>query len=184
MIGPSVWIALLGVFVTYVGIKSQQFQRPSEIRDSVQQAYTDYRVQENAGFMYRATRVLAQKPGFPERLYKFIPLVRREGFVEIEFVLEPSPGQETVTLPSPKEIEQYGLFPSNHVEIRQATWTDSPLSSASLLVRVSAFNDREVINLAHPVLSSIAEIKTGEIDREYHAQFLHTEIERQSEKDS
>ena len=178
-----VGIALVSVVLAYMTVKSYQFQRPAEIRESVQQNFNDFRVHENAGLMYRATRVLAEKPGFPERLYKYLPKIRREGFVEIEFIVEPSPGEDSVILPSPAEIEAHDLFPVTAVEIRQAKWSNSPIQNTSILLRVYAFNDRKVVNAAYAAMTSIVEVKTGETNRELHANFKHTEIDI-SEQDS
>ena len=47
----SVGIALVSVVLAYMTIKSYQFQRPAEIRESVQQNFNDYRVHEDAGLM-------------------------------------------------------------------------------------------------------------------------------------
>lgn len=173
----SMGIAIVGLILAYMQIKSNQFQRPAEIRESVYQSFNDYRVYEDAGLMYRATRVHAEKPGFPERLYKYLPKIRREGFVEVEFIIEPSPREKSIILPSPAEIEAYSLFPREIVEIQQAKWSDSPVESTSLLLRIYAFNDREVVNPAYAAMVSIAEIKAGEIDRKLHAQFKRTEID-------
>ena len=173
----SAGIALVSVILAYMTIKSYQFQRPAEIRESVHENFNDYRVYEDAGLMYRATRVLAEKPGFPERLYKYLPKIRREGFVEIEFVIEPSPGEDSVVLPSPAEIEAHSLFPVEVVDIQQAKWTDSPAQNTSILLRVYAFNDRKVVNPAYAAMVSIVEVKTGKINRKLHSDFKHTEID-------
>lgn len=113
----SLGMTLIGLVFAYMTIKSYQFQRPAEIRESVQQGFSDYRIYENAGLMYRSTRVLAEKPGFPERLYKYLPKIKREGFVEIQSVIEPSPRAESVMLPKPSKIETYELFPEEMAEI-------------------------------------------------------------------
>lgn len=173
----SLGMTLIGLVFAYMTFKSYQFQRPAEIRESVQQGFGDYRVYENAGLMYRSTRVLAEKPGFPERLYKYLPMIKREGFVEIEFFLKSSTEKEPIVLPAPSEIRTYDLFPAEIAEIRQVKWSDSPVNNSSILLRIHAFNDREVMNVASAAMASIVEIATGEIDREFHAQFKHTEID-------
>jgi hypothetical protein len=173
----SVGMTLAGLIFTYMMFKLYQFQRPAEIRESVQQGFKDYRIHEDAGLMYRATRVLAEKPGFPERLYKYFPKIKREGFVEIEFTIEPFPEEESIVLPKTSEIRTYNLFPAEVAEIRQAKWSNSPIKNTSIILRIYAFNDREVINLASAAMASMVEVTTGEIDREFHAQFKHAEID-------
>lgn len=158
----SVGMTLIGFIFAYMTLKSYQFQRPAEIRESVQQNFNDYRIYENAGLMYRATRVLAEKPGFPERLYKYFPKIRREGFVEIEFVIEPSPGVESVVLPNPSKIQTHDLFPAEMAEIRHTKWSNSPVKNTSIILRIYAFNDRIVTNCAYAAMVSIVELITEE----------------------
>lgn len=170
-------LSVLGLLVGYLGWKASQFERPSEIESSVLQDYEDYRVYEDAGMMYRATRVLAEKPGFPERLYKYLPKIKRAGFVDIHFVIEPYQ-QEHVVLPSPEEIEAYDLFPDDGVQIRQAQWSSNTgTQNSSLILRVHDFKSRYVSNAAYAAITSIIELKSGEIDENVHAQYKHTDIE-------
>ena len=169
-------ISLVGIILAYMTLKHQQFDRTSEIQNSIQQNFENYREFNDAGFMYRVNRVNAEKPGFPERLYKYIPKIRREGFVDVEFVIEPSRGNDSVVLPDPAEIQCRDLFLEDDVEIRQAAWSDSPVETATLFLRVHRLNDRVVTNAAHAVVVCVAEAKTGEIDEKYHAQFKHTDV--------
>jgi len=169
-------IAVLTLVVGYLRWKSTQFQRPSEIKESINQSYSDYRVFEGANLMYTAVDVLAEKPGFPERLYKYIPFVEREGFVDIQLAIFPY-NEESIDLPSPEEIERRDIFPSHKVEIRNVTWSDKPIQNANIQLRVHYFKDRYVINSVHAAMVSIVESIRGEVDERYHAQFNHTDIE-------
>lgn len=171
-------LSALGLFVGYLGWKAMQFERPSEIESAVRQDYEDYRAYDEAGLMYRVTRVVAEKPGFPERLYKYLPGIKREGFVDVHFVLEPYQ-QERITLPTPDEIEAYDLFPDDGVEIRQAQWSaDTATRNASLVLRIHDFKSRYVSNAAYAVMISIAELGGEPVDEAVHAQYKYTDLDR------
>jgi hypothetical protein len=176
----GIMIAVLTLAVGYLRWKSTYFQRPSEIEESITRSYNNYRVFEDAKLMYTVVNVLAEKPGFPERLYKYVPFVEREGFVDVQLAILPY-NKDSVRLPSPEEIEEYDLFPSHTVEIRNVTWSDKPVQDANIQLRVHYFKDRYVINGVHAAMVSIVESITGEVDERYHAQFKHTDINSSKE---
>jgi len=173
-------IAVLTLVVGYLRWKSTHFQRPTEIEQSVNRSYNNYRVFEDANLMYTVVGVLAEKPGFPERLYKYIPFVEREGFVDLHLIILPYE-KESVNLPSPEEIEKHDLFPTDKVEIRNVTWSDKPIQEANIQLRVHYFKDSYIINSVHAAMVSIIESVTGEIDEQFHAQFKHTDINTSEE---
>lgn len=169
-------IAILTLVVGYLRWKSTHFQRPSEIEESISRSYDNYRVFEDANIMYTVVDILAEKPGFPERLYKYIPFIEREGSVDVRIAILPYQ-KDSVSLPPPEEIMKYDLFPSDTVEIRNVSWSDEPVQNANIQLRVSYLNDRYVINGVHAAMASIVELITGDVDEEFHARFKHTDVD-------
>ena len=139
-------LAVLTLAVGYLRWKSTHFQRPSEIEESITRSYSNYRVFEDANLIYTVVGVLAEKPGFPKQLYKYVPLVEREGFVDVQLAILPY-NKDRVSLPSPEEIEGYDLFPSDKIEIRNVTWSDKPVQDANIQLRIYYLKDRYVINV-------------------------------------
>lgn len=174
-------VAILALVIGYFRWKALHFERPSEIEESVRKAYNDYRVFEEANLKYTVVNVLAEKPGFPERLYKYIPFAEREGFVDVRLAISPYK-KDSTQLPSPDEIEKYDLFRSNSVEIRNVTWSNHPVKDGNILIRVHYFKPRHVINGVHAVIVSIAELLGEEVDEQFHSQSKHADIHKPENK--
>ncbi|WP_227357291.1 hypothetical protein [Haladaptatus salinisoli] len=113
-------ISLLGLTITYFSWKATHFRRPTEIEEAVRQTYADFRVFNDADLEFTAVNVVAAKPGFPRYLYKYIPFVKREGFVEVQLHISPK-SAETTALPDIDEIEERDIFPDDSIAIRNVT---------------------------------------------------------------